>query len=134
MNIEPTDTLQSCVNRILQSGDTKEPVAQYLAQVIQRFSADTMPLQGRAQLGQVELQAKLDDPSVPGMQGGAIVIIDPGGSKASLALADLYIIWTNKGDTARTAIYVDASGDLYAYQLTGPNAGKRVDFCKGSWR
>jgi hypothetical protein len=93
-----------------------------------------VPLSGTAQLGQVALYAQLDDPSVPGMQGGAIVLVDPAGSKASLGLADLYVVWTNKGDTARTGIYVDASGDLYAYQINGPNAGKRVDFCKGAWR
>jgi hypothetical protein len=93
-----------------------------------------VPLNGTAQLGQVALAAKLDDPSVPGPQGSFIILADPAGSKASLAMGDLYIIWTNKGDTARTGIYVDASGDLYAYQINGPNAGKRVDFCKGAWR
>jgi hypothetical protein len=93
-----------------------------------------VPLNGTAKLGQVVLQSQLDDPAVPGVQGGYIVLVDPAGSLAGIALGDLYVIWTNKGATARSGIYVDASGDLYAYQITGPNAGKRVDFCKGAWR
>jgi hypothetical protein len=93
-----------------------------------------VPLNGAAQLGQVELWTQLDDPSVPGPQGSFIAFGDSAGGGASLAIGTLYVMWTNKGATARTAIYVDPSGDLYAYQVNGPNAGKRVDFCKGAWR
>jgi hypothetical protein len=36
-SIEPGDTLQTCLNRIAQSGDSNEPLAQYIAQIISYF-------------------------------------------------------------------------------------------------
>jgi hypothetical protein len=37
MIIQPDDTLASCLNRVLKSGDAKEPIAQYVAEILQHF-------------------------------------------------------------------------------------------------
>ena len=39
MTIHSDDTLQSCLNRLLHSGDFNEPLAQYLAEILQHFGA-----------------------------------------------------------------------------------------------
>jgi streptogramin lyase len=93
-----------------------------------------MPLSGIASLGQVGLLTQLDDPAIPGVQGSAIVFNDAAGGGSALLLSTKYIIWKTPGGATETGIYCDASGDLYAYQLIGPNATRRFDITKGHWQ
>jgi microcystin-dependent protein len=73
-DIEPDDTYATCINRVLESGDWQEPIAQYLADVIFKFGPEAGVTIGEAPMdGQLYGRERGQwEPITPPDLGGAV--------------------------------------------------------------
>jgi hypothetical protein len=98
-------------------------------------TSGSLPSDGIGILGQVKLLGALDDPNaVPPSEGSYLMVGDYTGSGQRVGLSARYVGWVGAGETVKTQMYIDASGDIYLQQTAGPNKGKRVDITKGAWK
>ena len=101
---------------------------------LKRRAVGTVPNDGIGVLGQVKLLGELDDPNTtPPVEGSYIMVGDQGGSGQRVGMSARYVGWVGAGETVKTQIFIDGSGDLYVQQTAGPNKGKRFDITKGHW-
>lgn len=92
MNFEifPDDTAVTCLNRLLRSGDYKEPMAQYLAQIHMRFDP-SMTGGGGSTAGVPEAPT---DGNLYGRENAAWAVVPTGGGGGGAAGLDPKVVWT----------------------------------------
>jgi len=146
---QPDDTVHQALSRIANSGDYKEPVAQYLAAIIDKF------LLGGAASGPPGPPGPQGPIGVPGPVGpageqGATGPAGPAGPVGEAPADGTPYVRQDLGwvqdktapasslvlsdGTNQITIGIGPDGDLWATQQSGPNAGKGTDLTFGKWQ